>query len=90
MLGIRRRSVEPVEADLATLAGVDRVYDQLRGRPVAALLANAGRGLGRAFLDQDFNDIRRVIDTNVTGTLYMVHRVAREVQAIVQPILEDR
>ena len=39
------------------------------GRPVDALLANAGRGLGKAFLDQDFAGIRHVIDTNVTGTL---------------------
>ena len=38
-------------------------------RPVDALLANAGIGLGRAFLDQDFDDVQRVINTNVTGTV---------------------
>jgi hypothetical protein len=27
-------------------------------------LANAGRGLGHAFLDQDFGKARRVVDTN--------------------------
>jgi uncharacterized protein len=41
------------------------------------LLANAGRGLGDAFLDQKFDRIRHVIDTNVTGTLYLIHKVAR-------------
>jgi short-subunit dehydrogenase len=47
---------------------------------VAALLANAGRGLGRAFLDQDFQDIRYVIDTNVTGTLALLHKVGRDMR----------
>jgi hypothetical protein len=44
------------------------------------LLANAGRGLGRAFLDQDFEEIRRVIDTNVTGTVDLLQRVGRNMR----------
>jgi uncharacterized protein len=47
-------AVEAVEADLATLEGVDKLYAAAKGRPVEALLANAGHGLGHAFLDQDF------------------------------------
>lgn len=43
-------------------------------RPIDALLANAGVGLGRAFLDQDFQRIRGLVDTNITGTLYLIHR----------------
>jgi short-subunit dehydrogenase len=70
-------SAEAVEADLATLEGVDRLVAALRGRPVAALLANAGHGLGHAFLDQDFTALRHVIDTNVTGTLYLIQIVGR-------------
>lgn len=50
------------------------------GRPVDALLANAGRGLGRAFLDQDFRRIRHVIDTNVTGTVYLIHKVGNDMR----------
>ena len=72
------RAVEAIEADLATMQGVERLYGAIGGRPVAALLANAGRGLGKAFLDQDWNDIRRVIDTNVTGTLALIHKVGRD------------
>jgi short-subunit dehydrogenase len=75
-------AVEAVEADLATSRGVDRLYQAIAGREVAALLANAGRGLGRGFLDQDFVDIRRVIDTNVTGTLDLIHRVGRDMRAV--------
>src|SRR3954471_10059232 len=73
-------AVDAVEADLATLDGVDRLYAAARGRRVDALLANAGRGLGKAFLDQDFDDVRRVIDTNVTGTLYLLQKIGRDMR----------
>jgi len=74
-------SVEPVEADLATVQGVNRLWHTIGGRPVDALLANAGHGLGGAFLDQDFEAIRHVIDTNVTGTLDLIQRVGRDMRA---------
>lgn len=70
-------NVDAVQADLATQQGNDQLLEATRGRPIALLFANAGRGLGRAFLDQDFDSIRHVIDTNVTGTLYLLHRVGR-------------
>ena len=73
--------VDAVEADLATIGGVDRLYDAINGRPVKALLANAGHGLGHAFLDQNFDEVRHVIDTNITGTIYLIQRVAREMRA---------
>jgi short-subunit dehydrogenase len=69
--------VDAVQVDLATLDGVDAVIDAIDGRDVAALLANAGHGLGGAFLDQDFDEIRHVVDTNVVGTIYLVQKVAR-------------
>jgi short-subunit dehydrogenase len=74
-------SAEAVQADLATTGGVDKLYAAAKGRPVEALLANAGRGLGKGFLDQDFNDVRRVIDTNITGTVYLIHKVGRDMRA---------
>src|SRR5262245_56245611 len=51
-------SITAVEADLASAEGVTRLYDAIAGRPVDALLANAGRGLGKSFLDQDFAAVR--------------------------------
>ena len=69
-----------VEADLATLGGVDALWRATSGRPLDALLANAGHGLGRAFLDQDFTDIRHVIDTNITGTIYLVQLAGRHMR----------
>jgi len=76
-----RVSIESLETDLATLDGVERLYAATRGRPVDALLANAGRGLGHAFLDQDFDEVRHVIDTNVTGTVYLIQKIGRDMRA---------
>jgi short-subunit dehydrogenase len=74
-------AVTVVEVDLATTDGVDRLWAAAAGRPVDALLAKAGHGLGRAFLDQDFEDVRHVIDTNVTGTVYLVQLVGRTMRS---------
>jgi short-subunit dehydrogenase len=65
--------VEAVQADLATLEGVDRLCAKIGGRPVGALLANAGRGL----VDQDFDKARYVVDTNITGTIYLIQKIGR-------------
>src|SRR6476646_859126 len=72
--------VDAVEADLATTEGVDTLYAAIEDRQVDALLANAGHGLGGAFLDQDFDEVRHVIDTNVTGTVYLIQKVGRDMQ----------
>jgi uncharacterized protein len=81
--GLRTKgvAVEAVEADLATIEGVDRLIAATDGRDIDLLLANAGRGLGRAFVDQDFAEVRRVIDTNITGTVYLTHQLARRMVA---------
>jgi short-subunit dehydrogenase len=70
-----------VEADLATPDGCEKLIAAVAGRPVSILMANAGRGLGRAFLEQDWAAIQRVIDTNVTGTLYLIHKIVPAMKA---------
>jgi short-subunit dehydrogenase len=77
-------AVDSVEADLATLEGVDKLYAATGGRQVDALLANAGHGLGQAFLDQNFDDVRHVIDTNITGTIYLLQKVGKDMRARAQ------
>lgn len=74
-------AVTSVEADLSTLEGVDQLLAATNGRQVDILCANAGRGLGHGFLDQDVADWRRVIDTNVTGTLYLLQKILTEMVA---------
>ena len=73
--------VHAVQADLATREGVDKFYEAAQGRQVDYLLANAGHGLGGAFLEQDFDDVKHVIDTNVTGTVYLIQKVGRDMQS---------
>ena len=73
--------VEAVETDLSTEAGVETLIERLAGRPVDILCANAGHGLGHGFLDQEWTAARHVIDTNVTGTLYLVHRLGRDMRS---------
>lgn len=74
-------TVDSLEVDLATTEGVDELYAAAQGRPVDALLANAGHGLGHGFLDQDFEEARHVLDTNVTGTIYLLHKVGRDMRS---------
>src|SRR3954466_4448263 len=73
-------NVQSMEADLATVNGVDRLVEAIGGRPVDHLMANAGRGLGHALLDQNWDETRRVVDTNITGTIYLIHKIGREMR----------
>lgn len=73
-------AVTAIKTDLAQTEGVDTLLAAANGRPIDLLLANAGRGLGKGFLDQDFAEVRFVIDTNVTGTVYLIQRVGREMR----------
>jgi short-subunit dehydrogenase len=73
--------VTNVEVDLSAWEGVDRLLDAAGGRRIDALFANAGHGLGRAFLEQEPAEWRHVVDTNITGTLYLVQKVARAMVA---------
>lgn len=72
--------VEAVQGDLSTTEGVDTLVAQVGERQVDALLANAGHGLGHGFLDQDFAAARNVIDTNITGTVYLLHRLGQRMR----------
>ncbi|CAN7359662.1 SDR family NAD(P)-dependent oxidoreductase [Acidovorax sp. LjRoot129] len=68
-------TVRFVQVELATKEGVDTVLDLVEGCIVDVLIANAGHGLGGAFLDQDFVDVQHVINTNITGTIYLLREV---------------
>ncbi|WP_298092052.1 SDR family oxidoreductase [uncultured Sphingomonas sp.] len=74
-------SVEAVEADLSTLEGVDTLLSAAGGRQIDLLCANAGHGLGKGFLDQEVKDWRLVVDTNITGTLYLLQKVLKPMVA---------
>ena len=69
--------VQAVQCDLATTEGVQHLVQAIGDREVDALLANAGHGLGGAFLSQEFSAILHVINTNITGTVHLIQQVAR-------------
>jgi short-subunit dehydrogenase len=50
------------------------------GRPIDALLANAGHGFGHAFRDEDFEAAMHVVNTNITGTIYLAYKVGRDMR----------
>ena len=74
-------NVETLEVDLSTFDGVDRLLDAAGGRQVDLLCANAGHGLGRDFLGQDPAEWRHVVDTNVTGTVYLLQKALKDMVA---------
>ena len=69
--------VQSIEADLATEQGVQQLLAAAGDRPVDVLVANAGHGLGHAFLEQSPRDWMHVIDTNITGTLQLIQPVVK-------------
>jgi uncharacterized protein len=73
------RQVQAVEVDLATPEGVRQLAAtiQLKERPLDLLMANAGAGLGEGFLDEDLERALRVVDTNISGTLALIHALGR-------------
>lgn len=74
-------TVTAVEADLSTIEGVDQLLAAAGGRQVDLLCANAGHGLGHAFLDQAVADWRHVVDTNIIGTAYLLQKVLKPMVA---------
>ncbi|MCD6079409.1 MAG: dehydrogenase/reductase oxidoreductase protein-like protein, partial [Ramlibacter sp.] len=69
--------VESLQVDLATTDGTQKLIATIGNREVDALMANAGHGLGGSFLQQDFQAILHVINTNITGTVHLIQHVAR-------------
>jgi short-subunit dehydrogenase len=67
-----------LEVDLSTFEGVDTLLAEAGGRQIDLLCANAGHGLGRAFLDQDSAEWKHVVDTNIVGTAYLLQHVLKQ------------
>lgn len=61
--------------------GLDALWAAIEDRQIDYLMANAGRGLGHAFMQQDWPDIEDVVHVNVTGTTSLLHRAVPEKRA---------
>ena len=73
--------VQSVQADLSTIDGVDTLLARAQGRTIDVLIANAGIGKGGPFLEQQVADWRHSIDTNVTGTVYLLQKALKDMVA---------
>jgi short-subunit dehydrogenase len=78
--GLGGGAVSGVQADFAKRDGIDKLYAALGERQVDALLVNAGDGLGAAFLEQPFEAVDHFIETSITNTLCVIHRVAKDMR----------
>lgn len=72
---------EAIVADLGTEAGLDKLWGAIGDRVIDELMANAGHGLGGAFLVQDWDGLEDVVHVNVTGTTALLHRAIPEMMA---------
>jgi uncharacterized protein len=69
--------VHCIETDLSTQTGVDELLSFIGSREIDVLVANAGHGLGHAWIEQSARDWMHVINTNITGTLLLIQPVLR-------------
>jgi short-subunit dehydrogenase len=76
-------SCRALQCDLSTRDGVEQLIQAAEevGRPVDALVANAGIGLGHAFLDQNLEEALKVVHTNVDGTLILLHGLGKKMRS---------
>jgi len=76
------RSVETLLCDLGTPEGVDALVAFIGDRPVSCLIANAGEGGGAVtFLDQDWQEAQKTVETNILGTIRLIQLVGRRMVA---------
>ncbi|NEK57162.1 SDR family NAD(P)-dependent oxidoreductase [Geodermatophilus sabuli] len=77
------QTVQTVQADLRTAAGVAAVHAavQATGRPLAAAALNAGIGHGGPFVENDIEDEVAIIELNVTSTVRLAKLVLRDMVA---------
>jgi uncharacterized protein len=71
----------PVQADLATFEGTRKLYERVQalGRPVEALAANAGVGVGGDFLrETDLDQELRMIRLNIDHVVHLTKLVGRD------------
>ncbi len=76
-------TVDAMRVDLSTKEGA-RDFARFvadNGQPVDLLLANAGRGLGKGFLDQVLDEALHVVNTNVIGTVSLIHTIANQMRS---------
>jgi len=74
--------VVPVQVDLSTAEGVERLYAAVRDRgPLDVAVLNAGIGVSGRFDQTDLADDLRLVDLNVRSTVHLAKLVTRQMVA---------
>jgi short-subunit dehydrogenase len=76
--------VWPVQADLSTYEGAQRLYQEVQstGRPLEAIAINAGVGVGGDFTQEtDLAEELKMIHLNVCSTVHLAKLAARDMAA---------
>ena len=81
------QNVTGITADVSSRAGVDRLFEQLRGRLPALniFVANAGTGQVTPFLEQSDEEFDAVVALNFTGTIHCCQLAGRMMAENPQP-----
>lgn len=76
-------TVFPVQADLSTADGVEKVWAMVEelARPLDVAALNAGKSLGGSFLDTDLDDELHMLNLNVVGQVRLAKHVVRAMAA---------
>ena len=76
-------TVDAMVVDLSSKGGAADFarFIEDTGRCVDLLFANAGRGLGKGFLDQELDEALHVVETNIVGTIAIVHVIGNQMRA---------
>jgi uncharacterized protein len=68
-------TIETCRADLATYDGVESLVAAVASRPVAALVLNAGTGVGGRFVDTALADHLRLVQLDVVSVVHLTSRL---------------
>ena len=76
-LGAAGAAVEAVRADLSTFEGCEKLVEAVNshGRPLDALLLNAGIGVGGSFIQNALDDELRMIALNCNAVVHLAKRL---------------
>jgi len=75
--------IQACQLDLATREGVEQLATEVRsaGRPVDALLLNAGVGVGGAFLETSLEAELKMVELNCNHTIHLAKRLVPDMVA---------
>lgn len=70
----RSVDVRTFDVDLTDMSAVDKMFAELSGLSIDAVINNAGRALGRDRVEvSQWNDLKGMLDLNVTAFLKVIH-----------------